>query len=109
MTEIELPQDIRLGLNLILYELFYLDSEYLKNTPPFGEKELKYYSGFDKKKLNKIGLALEWAVDNKNYPFNTIYPRHSHIDNKLILAFLSNLLTGLIDSKLYKIGTRGNS
>jgi hypothetical protein len=102
MTEIQLPQDIRLGLNMILYELFYLDPDYLKNIPPFGEKQFKYYSGFDETKLNKIGLALEWAVENESYPFNTIYPRHRHIDNKLILAFLSNLLTGLIGFNLYK-------
>jgi hypothetical protein len=102
MTEIDLPQDIRVGLNLILYELFYLDSESLKNTPPFGEKQLRYYSGLGEKKPNEIGLALEWAVENKSYPFNTVYPRHGHIDNDQISAFLSNTLTGLVDSNLYK-------
>jgi hypothetical protein len=102
MTEIDLPQDIRIGLNLILYELFYLDSESMKNSPPFGEKQAKYYSGLGEKKLNKIGLALEWAVNNKSYPFNTIYPRHGHIDNNQILAFLSNTLTGLVRFNLYK-------
>jgi len=84
MTEKIMPREVQLGLNLILYELFHVDVDHLREMPPFGEKDNKYFSRFGDQKINKIGAAIEWALENEHYPFNEIYPRQSHIGNDLI-------------------------
>ena len=96
-----IPSDIKIGLNLILYELFYVDSDFLSNLPPFGQKQHDYYSNFAINKLNTVGLSLEWAVKNDSYLFNTIYPRHQNISNELIVSFLKYTLEGLVEWGLY--------
>jgi len=100
MTD-EISSEIKLGLNIILYELFYVDSDFLSNLPPFGQKQHDYYSKFDDDKLNTVGLSLEWAVKHDTYSFNTVYPRHKNISNELIANFLKYTLKGLIDTGLY--------
>jgi hypothetical protein len=100
---IEMSVEIKSGLSVILYELFYMNEADLKNLSPFGEKQRKYYEKFDENKIEMIGKALEWAERNSDYPFNTIYPRHSKIENKLVFNFLKYTLRGLVDSGLYKV------
>jgi hypothetical protein len=99
----DMPVEIKSGLSVILYELFYINEADLKNLSPFDEKQRKYYEKFDENKIERIGKALEWAKSNSDYPFNTIYPRHSKIENKLVFNFLMYTLHGLVDSGLYKI------
>jgi len=98
----DIPVNIKQGLNIILYELFYLNSEALEALPPFGDKQEKYYKKFDQDKLKKVGRSLEWAAENNNYAFNTIYPRHKNIDNALVANFLSYTLNGIVKSGLYQ-------
>ena len=100
MTE-AISSEIKLGLNIILYELFYVDSAFLANLPPFGQKQHDYYSTFDDNKLNTVGLSLEWAVKNDTYSYNTIYPRHKKISNAFIANFLKYTLKDLVDTGLY--------
>jgi hypothetical protein len=99
----DMPVEIKSGLSVILYELFYINEADLKNLSPFDEKQRKYYEKFDENKIERIGKALEWAESNSDYPFNTIYPRLSKIENKLVFNFLMYTLHGLVDSGLYKI------
>lgn len=99
----DMPVEIKSGLSVILYELFYINEADLKNLSPFDEKQRKYYEKFDENKIERIGKALEWAESNSDYPFNTIYPRHSKIENKLVFNFLMYTLHGLVDSGLYHI------
>ena len=98
-----MPVEIKSGLSVILYEIFYINEADLKNLSPFDEKQRKYYEKFDENKIERIGKALEWAESNTDYPFHTIYPRHSKIENKLVFNFLMYTLHGLVDSGLYKI------
>jgi len=96
-----ISSEIKLGLNIILYELFYVDSDFLSNLPSFGQKQHDYYVKFDGNKLRKIGRSLEWAAKNDSYPFNTIYPRHKSISNELIANFLKYTLKGFVETGLY--------
>lgn len=100
MTD-SIPSDIKAGLSVILYELFYVAPNFLSNLPPFGQEQRDYYSKFDTQKLNAVGRSLEWAVKNNNYPFNNVYPRHKSISNELIVNFLGYTLDGLVESGLY--------
>jgi len=98
-----IPSEIKLGLNIILYELFYVDLNFLSNLPSFGQKQHDYYAKFDDEKLNKVGRSLEWVLKNDTYPFNTIYPRHKSISNELVVNFLKYTLKGFIDTRLYSM------
>ena len=54
----DMPVEIKSGLSVILYELFYINEADLKNLSPFDEKQRKYYEKFDENKIERIGKAL---------------------------------------------------
>lgn len=91
MTDNDTDLEMRAGLNLVLYELYHLDS--VKNTR-FDEKGANYYLRMPIEKRLKIKNALDWALANKDQQFNEFLPNQGHIDNSEIVQFLAIIKNG---------------
>ena len=91
MTGNDKDLEMRTGLNLVLYELYHLDSI---NNARFDEKGANYYLRMPIEKRLRIKSALDWALANKDQQFNKFLPNQGHIDNSEIIQFLTIIKNG---------------
>ncbi|MGB3623548.1 MAG: hypothetical protein WBA20_19550 [Ketobacter sp.] len=83
--------EIKTALNLVLYELYHLDS--IKEVK-FDERGANYYMRMPLEKRVRIKKALDWALENKGHKFNESLSNLSHIDNGEIIRFLTIIKNG---------------
>lgn len=91
MTDNDTDMEMRTGLNLVLYELYHLDS--VKDAE-FDNKAASYYLRMPMEKRLKIKKAVDWALENEDQIFNTFLPNQKHIDNRDIIRFLTTIKKG---------------
>lgn len=83
--------EMKTALNLVLYELYHLNS--IKDVK-FDEKGASYYMRMPEEKRARIKKALDWAVENQEQDFNRFLPNQQHLDNDDIIYFLETLKVG---------------
>lgn len=83
--------EMQTALNLVLYELYHIDS--IKEIK-FDEKGASYYMRMPEEKRSRIKKALDWAVENQDQDFNRFLPNQQHIENEEIISFIKTLKVG---------------
>ncbi len=93
---IENPE-MKTALNLVLYELYHVDS--IKDVT-FDQKGANYYLRMPAEKRARIKKALDWALENKDLDFNSFLPNQQHIDNGDIISFIEILKDGFEEFRI---------
>jgi len=92
--------EMKTALNLVLYELYHLDS--IKDVK-FDARGANYYVRMPLEKRVRIKEALDWALDNKDQKFNESLPNLRHIDNRDIVHFLSVIRNGFEEFNIVEV------
>ena len=74
------------GFIAILYMLFHVKDVY--NHPPFSENTAKRFrKDYSKDKIKIICRGLKWALENRNFDYQGVFPKMKHSNEDILYFF----------------------
>lgn len=87
------------GFKVPLYGLFHIRD--IKNHPPFDKKSAeKLLNEYGSERVKVIVKGLEWAVKNREFDFQNVFPGMKY-SNEDILWYFDKTLKEMAESELY--------